>query len=158
MRAKRMIKKISGTVCLALVLMAAVSGHGADEFGLASPIIIKADWQSGEMAPVDLNNDGRLDLVTVNNAKSLLQMQIQQEPVDGVLQFKKKETVLEEAISSLATGDFNGDGLADIALGRGAENAVVRLQNGDGELEPAVELDGAGGLVQAADIDLDGQV
>ncbi|MFW5864060.1 MAG: FG-GAP repeat domain-containing protein [bacterium] len=153
-----MIKKISGTVCLALVLMAAVSGHGADEFGLASPIIIKADWQSGEMAPVDLNNDGRPDLVTVNNAKSLLQMQIQQEPVDGVLQFKKKETVLEEAISSLATGDFNGDGLADIALGRGAENAVVRLQNGDGELEPAVELDGAGGLVQAADIDLDGQV
>jgi hypothetical protein len=128
-------------------------------YRLGSPIIVKADWQSSNLRVVDINGDGRLDMVAVNNAKNLLQIFIGKEAApDGTFLFEKKEIVLEQSVSNLAVGDFNDDKRMDLALAPSGEKVEIRLQNEEGELEPGLKLDSVGVILEAADFNKDGHV
>src|SRR5215831_15948926 len=58
---------------------------------------------------------------------------------------------------SVAVGDFNGDGVQDLAVANGNSNNVsVLLGNGDGTFQAAVNFDAGGGPVSVAVGDFNG--
>jgi hypothetical protein len=81
---------------------------------------------------LDLNNDGKLDLVTIDRSDTAITTLLGNG--DGTFQFVAEYTFQHGAFS-IATGDFNGDGNPDIVVG--TSNAVaVLLGNGNGTFQP----------------------
>jgi Bacterial Ig-like domain (group 3)/FG-GAP-like repeat/FG-GAP repeat len=76
-------------------------------------------------------------------------------PGAGGLAFSNPYTTASPLYSySVAVGDFNGDGIPDLALAPG----VVRLGNGDGTFGAAALLPGGGFAIAAADVNDDGKL
>ncbi|HUT25068.1 MAG TPA: VCBS repeat-containing protein [Sumerlaeia bacterium] len=125
-------------------------------FALGSPTIIKAEWESDRLEDADLNNDGLTDFATVNNNRNLLEIYYQKRE-EGKSSFEKKEQVLDQSVTGMATGDFNGDGRKDLILAPSDKDVVVRYQQDDGTLGPAEPLEARGLFVSAGDLDGDGR-
>lgn len=124
---------------------------------LGAPRLTKTEWESALLEMADLNDDGRLDAVTVDNSKSLLEIYIQSGDKDAP-EFEKREEVLDFPVITLATGDFNDDGRDDLAMASPGRDVMVRFQKKDGELAPPVPLEAQGVVVRADDYDGDGAV
>ena len=109
----------------------------------------------------DLNGDGLADVIVPDDYYSLVYMKGYG---DGTFQAAvnhyspiggpgKGDGV------DIATGDFNGDGLADVVLGNSTDPTIgitVFLSNPDGTLQPGVNYGSGGGMQYVAVADLDG--
>ncbi|MBN1867554.1 VCBS repeat-containing protein [Candidatus Sumerlaeota bacterium] len=152
----------AGFLVLAFMLsLSAGLGAGEPEesgiaFALEPPEFTKADWTSGKMASGDLNGDGRLDLVMVNNQKGILQVFRQRADSRAEPAFEKEEQVLADTIAALAVGDFNGDRRDDLVLAPIDRNVLVRFQRKDGILAPGAPLESKGLDLLSRDLDDDG--
>jgi hypothetical protein len=105
----------------------------------------------GGLAPVDLNNDGCLDVVTGAGA-------VLMGLLNGSLQYDH-ELTLPFGVSAVATGDFNGDSKPD-AIMAGSGISVLRGK-GDGTFLPAIHHTANGAQhadVATADFNADGKL
>jgi len=125
-------------------------------FILESPLLIKADWESALLQAGDFNGDGRIDFVTVNNAKNFLQLYSRQEDPDASKVFEKKEEALRDPVSSMVAADFNGDGKKDLALSAPSGKTWLRIQQPDGRLNEDLSLDWQSLFLESDDLDKDG--
>jgi hypothetical protein len=121
-----------------------------------------------EVVTGDFNNDGTLDLVTANIGDNTLSALLGNG--DGTFQpAKTSPTGIPAGIwqQSLAVGDFNDDGMLDVASGNndyyhnyyggtGGDGVSILLGNGDGTFKPDVPLPGYGGWWFVATGDLNG--
>ena len=118
----------------------------------------------------DLNNDGRLDLVTANAGNNTVTALLGN--ADGTFQpatTSPTGTPADIWPQSLAVGDFNGDGKLDLATGNndyyltlGGHHVSILMGNGDGTFDSAAPLIVSPGMgswfVATGDLNADNKV
>ena len=114
------------------------------------------------IAPADFNHDGSLDLALGNGdfagVSTLLGF------ADGAFNLLSPPTsVPNSAACSIAVGDFNGDGILDLAVPDSVDNNVtILLGNGDGTFTQAnsspITVSGGPNVVAVADFNGDGKL
>lgn len=144
-------------VCAAVLLcpVAALRLFAADETPLAQyygfkPIeTFKLSERSAHLLSGDLNHDGLTDLLLVDNSKSRIDLLLQRKEapaarearvgatdinkVEDHWRFEHKKLGVDQEVSSVALGDFNGDGRTDIVYFGNPDQLVIRFQPEKGE-------------------------
>ena len=107
-------------------------------FTFKTPRTIVAGASPYAIAVADFNADGRTDLVVRSQSSSTLSVLLG----NGNGTFQAATTTALEGgsySSSMATGDFNSDGIGDVAIALNNSNQVaVLLGKGDGSFQPAL--------------------
>jgi len=120
------------------------------EFGFLPVEVFKLSPRSGNLLSGDLNHDGRIDLVLVDNGQHRIDLLIQREdpsrpaeteapgravndlPQPG--RFEHRKLPVDHEIASLAVGDFDHDGLDDLAYFGNPDQLVIRYQPTQGDV------------------------
>lgn len=157
------------------------ASSAGETVSLSGPEVTKLDWNTRALQSADLDGDGRLDLLVINNDRATVEILYQQNPDapaaslprrtlssnrwDPVLEdsrFRKGRVTTGVTMYDLAVGDFNGDSRPDLAFTGDSQALTLRLQQPDGSwLERKVPdaptpLQFVGSL-RAADLDADGR-
>jgi hypothetical protein len=131
---------------------------------LAAPDINKVDYptrlQASTMALVDLDGNGKLDIVAANVIPGESAVSVLLGMDDGTFATNVDYPTAESPLS-MALGDLDGDGKLDVATANsGADSVSVLLGKGDGSFAPRVDISLAGSTrtipVSIALGDLDG--
>src|SRR5579872_3531388 len=143
-----------GAAVMALYLNSAVSvsdDEPADNlapfYGFGRLELYKLQQRSVNLLAADLNDDGRTDLISIDNSNSrldLLQQRVKPEsakaPTAGKInaiesdkRFEHKKIAVDREVASLAIGDFNGDGRKDLAYFGAPDQLTVILQTPAGD-------------------------
>lgn len=119
------------------------------------PTTVVGDSQGG-LISCDLNNDGRLDIVSANQNRTI---SILLGRGNGSYQ-PQRSISLSLASISIAAADFNGDARLDLVTSHWGGNLSLLFGNGDGSFQP-VRIFAAESLnilsAAASDINLDGK-
>lgn len=134
-------------------------GKGDGTFTAGATSISKQDL--GRMAAGDFNGDGILDLVVTNNAKFGASPIIFLGKGDGTFAAKTASIPLDYYPTSVTVGDFNDDGISDLAFAD-LNGIEIALGNGDGTFKetsasPITVPSGLDSLVMG-DFDHDGNL
>jgi FG-GAP-like repeat/Cep192 domain 4 len=116
--------------------------------------------QPGGMAVDDFNKDGNLDLAVANNNNSLGNtVSVLLGNGDGTFQTPKDYTTALGP-SGIATGDFDGDGVPDMAILTNDGGMSILLGNGDGTFKAHVDYPSAQaeGSIVVGDFNGDGKL
>jgi len=110
-------------------------GNGTGAFAAGNPISVGTAPAS--VAVADFNGDGKPDLAVANSGDNTVSILLG----DGSGAFAPVSTTpltVGKQPLFIVTGDFNGDGNADLAIANGGDNTVtVLLGNGTGAFNPA---------------------
>ena len=115
-------------------------------FGFEDIEIIKIGDGAGPMYTADINSDGLIDILVVNNQKSRIELLLQKvngfpedEPtvtrvnkIPDHWRFEKKQIMVSHKVSGIALFDFNNDGLTDIVYAGNPSHIVFMEQMADG--------------------------
>jgi len=131
-----------------------VTGDLSDYYGFTEMEIVKLDWGIRHLKTVDLNADGRTDMVVANNRKARIELLIQKnavgpdenplevDPVDADInainpptRFAKSNVAVSQRIYSLACGDLNSDSMPDLVFYGEPKGLYVILQKA-GQQQP----------------------
>jgi hypothetical protein len=144
----------SGDSTLTLLL-----GKGDGTFTPAGKNAIPLTWIRSVIVG-DFNGDGIQDLAVSDNDDNLPGIVVLLGNGDGTFKAAPKLSMSDDSLTaSFAVGDFNGDGIADLAWVRQFYNSVTLLiGNGDGtfRLGPSAPVGSFPPSVSAADLDGDG--
>jgi hypothetical protein len=110
----------------------------------------------------DFNGDGKSDLAVLSNYYSTYTLSVLLSHADGTFEVGSAFVFdAPAAPTSVAVGDFNGDGKLDLAVSIwSTESVSIYLGNGDGTFQPPVSYDAGGGepeLAVVADFNADGK-
>lgn len=136
----------SSTVALSLVFAAGICAQSpAPVARFGEPEILKLGWNTRSPRAADFNGDGRNDIVLINQDRSRIEFLLQGadaakpgkpeptsrrdlwNPLLEISRFEKQPLVVGGNIYSLAAGDWNGDGRADIAYTTEDKTLVLRM-------------------------------
>ncbi|NOU62558.1 hypothetical protein GC096_00670 [Paenibacillus sp. LMG 31461] len=155
-RQQFLLAKIALVVILFITLYTPRQVHAAafqtNNYGASSTI---------DVATVDLNNDGHLDLATVlqpGNGTSSFSIRLGNG--DGTFGAETAYTFSGYA-SAITYADFNGDSNIDLAITRASPSSyLILLGNGDGTFQPplSASIGGTSNFIAAADFDHDGKM
>jgi Bacterial Ig-like domain (group 3)/FG-GAP-like repeat len=115
--------------------------------------------EPNSLAAADLNGDGIVDLVVANAAGSGVAEGVSVLLGNGDGTFQSPQNIPVNGIGSLTVGDFNRDGVVDLAIEDGEDGSVgVLLGNGNGTFQTVQSYPGTPGgtLILAADFNGDG--
>jgi len=123
----------------------------SEYYGFEEIEIIKLDWGIKDLRIADFNGDGRNDIVIVNNGKAKIELLIQKEAVGPgetevavdpndidvntitpPTRFEKHGVAVSQKVYSLVCGDFNSDGMKDLAFYGEPKGLYVMLQRANG--------------------------
>jgi sugar lactone lactonase YvrE len=92
------------------------------------------DFIGGSIVAADFNGDGKLDLAVIGDDVSSSEVTILLGKGDGTFTAVGSNFGTNQTFESIATGDFNGDGIPDLVMGAYANSggATVLLGKGDG--------------------------
>jgi hypothetical protein len=141
------------TVCAPLTVATAAEDDApgdslAGYYGFGPLEIYKLQQRSANMLAADLNNDGRTDLILIDNSNSrldVLQQRTKPEApgkakapgkvnsIDNDKRFEHRKIALEREVLSLAIGDFNADGRKDLVWFGGPDQLTVAYQSATGD-------------------------
>jgi len=128
-------------------------GRGDGSFSARSTVHVP--YTTTVVAVGDMNNDGRLDVVTNSNVYTRSGVRVMLGNGDGTLQAGQEYGT--EGASHLVLGDFNGDGATDVVTMPDLWRPTIYLGNGDGSLRIGQTNFGAGGGdLAVADVNGDG--
>ncbi|MFO1446767.1 MAG: VCBS repeat-containing protein [Opitutaceae bacterium] len=182
-RLKRVLAAgLAGWVTLNLVSApASAPTSGNDMVALAGPDVVKLDWNTRALTPVDIDGDGLTDLAVVNNDRAAVELLLQIKPgappppVGRKVTTSRWEPVLEDArfrkvrvttgitVLDLVVADLNHDGRPDLAYTGDPQNLTVRYQQPDGDWSEKKINDAPlplafVGSLRVADLDGDGRL
>jgi hypothetical protein len=148
------LNESASSVATLMVLLG--NGDGTFQPGIDQPVASGIS----QLATVDLDSDGNADLVETfafNNRANIIRVQLANG--DGTFQIGI-DYPMETAVGAIATGDFNGDDRADLAVRIGPDTLRVLLGNDDGTFQPKMDhlIDEGGAPLIAADFNSDGKL
>lgn len=141
-------------------------GNSNGAFTPSSAFVYIQNFPTVCLASGDFNGDGNLDLAAAGNGSGL-PVVVQLGYGDGAFNVVPSSPFgLSSGVTSIAVGDFNGDGKLDLALGgsdltTGAGHLTILLGNGDGTFTPTSASPmavGASYSIAVADFNGDGKL
>lgn len=131
------------------------AGHGNGSFG--PPVSYPSLGENRGVVAADLNGDGHLDLVVAGRSAVAILLNAQSSGVWGA--FPSSTLYPTHSSWGVAVGDFNGDGIPDVAAGNLLDPSVpILLGNGNGTFHAGATVAVPAGCadITAADLDGDG--
>jgi len=120
----------------------------SDYYGFQQLEIFKLTQRAGNLLAHDMNGDGLTDLILVDNSHSRIEIlqQRKSKPTSQTVplsskdvndflddwRFEKRKIAVNKQVASLTIGDFNSDGLKDLAYFGVPDQLVVRYQSKQG--------------------------
>ncbi len=135
-------------------------GLGAGKFGSPTLLGKFIDAAYG-VALADLNLDGKLDILAIDTDEldGPSRLWVFRGNGDGTFASGTRYTASDHTFGGPAVGDFNHDGIPDVALS--GQQLSIYTGRGDGTLQPAVYYDGPpaqGDALAAVDLNHDGNL
>ncbi|MFA7486367.1 MAG: FG-GAP-like repeat-containing protein, partial [Phycisphaerae bacterium] len=149
MKINKILTALIAAACIIFTSSAQISQSDdiSANYGFGEMEIIKLDWGIAAMSIADLNNDGRNDIIVINNLRSRIEVLIQKEQIGptetfvsvdprdidiNVLEppsrFEKQPIAVSQRMYSLVCGDLNSDSLIDLAYYGEPKGLYVLLQ------------------------------
>jgi hypothetical protein len=123
-------------------------------YGFGRLELYKLNQRAGNMLAADLNNDGRTDIILIENSNSrldILQQRAKPEAagkpeatgksagparvnaIESDKRLEHKKVAVERELASLVVGDFNGDGRKDLAWFGVPDQLTIAYQSATGD-------------------------
>jgi VCBS repeat protein len=137
-------------------------GNGNGTFGTAINFPNTSGFDSPDVVATDLNNDGKLDVVLLHSIACFTAPCVAAEVITVMLgngngTFQTRELAAPQHMHAMAEGDFNRDGVKDLAIGSENTKLHILLGVGDGTFvrQPEMTLIPGGDLFSACnDVDV----
>jgi len=150
------------TIATPQVSLALLTGNGDGTLNAAVHFPNTSGFDSPDVVATDLNNDGRLDLAILHSIACFTAPCFAAEVITVMLgngdgTFQTRELAAPQHMHALETGDFNRDGIPDLAIGSENTKLHILLGSGDGTFvrQPEMTLVPGGDLFSAVnDVDV----
>ncbi len=166
-----MLRALTIPFCALTLAASAVTSASIDDqetaahYGFEGLDVLKIDRGAGPIAASDMNGDGLMDLIAVNNAKSRIELHEQKkgaspdDPIESTIgineapplwRFHRVEVPVSHQVTAVIPYDFDSDGLMDLVYAGQPGTIVFLRQTKLGSFEVARRIP-VKGLSQARD-------
>jgi hypothetical protein len=153
---------VAVTINTPQISLALLPGNGDGTLNAPLHFPNTSGFDSPDIVAVDLNNDGRLDVVIMHSIACFTAPCIAAEVITVMLgngdgTFQTRELAAPQHMHAMEAGDFNRDGIPDLAIGSENTKLHILLGAGDGTFvqQPEMTLIPGGDLFSASnDVDV----
>jgi hypothetical protein len=153
---------IVSTINTPQISLSLLPGNGDGTFNAPIHFPNMSGFDSPDVVATDLNNDGRLDVVILHSIACFTAPCVAAEVITVMLgngdgTFQTRELAAPQHMHSMEAGDFNRDGIKDLAIGSENTKLHILLGSGDGTFvrQPEMTLIPGGDLFSACnDVDV----